>query len=470
MNPTNQLDFQPDLHPDADTLSAFLERQLAPPEREQTLAHLATCGRCRQITFLARQAAEADETATASTRPTSASQMPGPRWQLSRLIPNWQFATLAAAAGCSLLALSVWFYSGIHANHTEASAPRISSARPETAPVQTPTPPSPTPIQAAPEAQMRKSAPAVINKPLLRQPSPQPPIPTLQAPSARPPAPTALGNSMAFSPARQLPAPSQALSVPGTPSLPVTASASPEPLVGSVSETVTVQTPNAGIETIPDSPVTTTINAQQVAPLPVNGRNLDALAKRSPGAASPNTAKTTTAAGGTLHRQATGHATAATGASIAGLQLKAGLDAPADSDAALATTAMQARLPSGLAPTATAAAQSRVLAIDSNGSLFLSTDAARTWEQIVPQWTGRLVQVRVSKPRLTPTPPRQPANPAAGAAASAAQPASPTAAVPSPPAALIHPPAHFEVVTDQGAILTSPDGRSWFPAPVVHPQ
>ena len=31
MNPTNQLDFQPDLHPDADTLSAFLERQLAPP-------------------------------------------------------------------------------------------------------------------------------------------------------------------------------------------------------------------------------------------------------------------------------------------------------------------------------------------------------------------------------------------------------------------------------------------------------
>jgi hypothetical protein len=39
-------------HPDADQLSAFIERTLPPHEREQTLAHLAICPDCREIVAL----------------------------------------------------------------------------------------------------------------------------------------------------------------------------------------------------------------------------------------------------------------------------------------------------------------------------------------------------------------------------------------------------------------------------------
>ena len=39
-------------HPDADQLSVFVEGANTAREREQTLAHLAECGECREIVFL----------------------------------------------------------------------------------------------------------------------------------------------------------------------------------------------------------------------------------------------------------------------------------------------------------------------------------------------------------------------------------------------------------------------------------
>jgi outer membrane biosynthesis protein TonB len=44
----------PEVHPDADSLSAFLEGVLPEHERAQCLAHLAECSRCREIVFLAQ--------------------------------------------------------------------------------------------------------------------------------------------------------------------------------------------------------------------------------------------------------------------------------------------------------------------------------------------------------------------------------------------------------------------------------
>ena len=41
-------------HPGAETLAAFAENALARPEREQTLAHLAECGDCREVIYLAQ--------------------------------------------------------------------------------------------------------------------------------------------------------------------------------------------------------------------------------------------------------------------------------------------------------------------------------------------------------------------------------------------------------------------------------
>src|ERR1700722_6990224 len=62
--------FQTGLHPDADQLTAFAEHALPLHEREQTLAHLAVCGDCRQIVFLAQSAApdEVAQIAPATTR------------------------------------------------------------------------------------------------------------------------------------------------------------------------------------------------------------------------------------------------------------------------------------------------------------------------------------------------------------------------------------------------------------------
>ena len=53
MTPTPQLE----LHPDADSLNAFVEQALAGSEREQVQAHLAACSRCRQVIYLAQEAA-----------------------------------------------------------------------------------------------------------------------------------------------------------------------------------------------------------------------------------------------------------------------------------------------------------------------------------------------------------------------------------------------------------------------------
>jgi hypothetical protein len=54
-----------DLHPDAESLNAFAEQALGGPERERMMAHLAVCGRCREIVFLAQ---EEIEPAAAATR------------------------------------------------------------------------------------------------------------------------------------------------------------------------------------------------------------------------------------------------------------------------------------------------------------------------------------------------------------------------------------------------------------------
>jgi hypothetical protein len=56
--------------------------------------------------------------------------------------------------------------------------------------------------------------------------------------------------------------------------------------------------------------------------------------------------------------------------------------------------ASQIKLPSGLATISRATAQNLTLEIDLAGSLFLSGDSGRHWEQVAQQWTGRAIEVR----------------------------------------------------------------------------
>src|SRR5664279_1126861 len=49
-----------DVHPSPDVLTAFMERTLPPVESEVVTHHLAQCAECREIVFLASEAAEDD--------------------------------------------------------------------------------------------------------------------------------------------------------------------------------------------------------------------------------------------------------------------------------------------------------------------------------------------------------------------------------------------------------------------------
>ncbi len=60
-----QQEAAPAMHPDADLLAAFAEQSLSGAEREQVLAHLATCSQCREVVALAFPAS--DESAFTAT-------------------------------------------------------------------------------------------------------------------------------------------------------------------------------------------------------------------------------------------------------------------------------------------------------------------------------------------------------------------------------------------------------------------
>jgi hypothetical protein len=107
----------PSPHPDADVLSAFAENALLPRERQDVLAHLASCADCRQVLSLASDAALENPT---RSKPLLVSR---PVWRI--LVPS-----LAAAATIAAVATAVLHHqiqpapssSTIAATHTEPPA------------------------------------------------------------------------------------------------------------------------------------------------------------------------------------------------------------------------------------------------------------------------------------------------------------------------------------------------------------
>ncbi len=89
-------------HPDAESLSAFSEQALQERERAEVLAHLAVCGRCRQVVALARAAAEAEVAAPVAPRKTIA---PNAWWRQWRLV--WIPAAVAVAFAVTTLSVYI---------------------------------------------------------------------------------------------------------------------------------------------------------------------------------------------------------------------------------------------------------------------------------------------------------------------------------------------------------------------------
>jgi hypothetical protein len=144
--------------------------------------------------------------------------------------------------------------------------------------------------------------------------------------------------------------------------------------------------------------------------------------------------------------------------------------------------ARRAKLPSGLNTVSSAVLLNRLVAVDSEGSVFLSQDGGKRWEHVLPPWSGKAVEVNAPPGlnRLMPavedrnrkmTPAA--AQPSMDAAATkstkeAHPPPPPSSGANSSPApaskaktAWPNPALLFKLVTDHHEVWLSPDGKIW---------
>jgi hypothetical protein len=342
VNTTSHLD----LHPDVESLNAFAEQAFAATEREQVLMHLAGCSRCRQVVFLAQQAAaEAEAPARVpATRPTA---------QLKEWFWNWRFAWVPAAALAAALALVVTF----HPRHTEPASELAKVEPPSQAVVPAPVPQEP--IAAAvshkpAQALETNSAAGHAKFGARRRPSQE-----LAAPSAAPPAePSTFGASSGASNAF-LPS-----SVESAPQTVIATQYQPEPAVAAWQQEQ--QRSSGGA--LPAS-----ADAAQVSQKSLRREAYSAHASRQAATSGPRMAQQSQSAPSANFDIATQQQLAGSSASL---------------------KANPPRLPSGLTAVSQATAQHLMLEIDLAGTLFLSGDSGQHWEPVARQWTGRAIEVR----------------------------------------------------------------------------
>ena len=110
---------QPGTHPDAEMLTAFAEQSISEKEREEIVAHLAGCNRCREVVFLAQTAADAEmPVVTASQIETRAS---GGGW-----FAGWKLFWIPVAALAGIGGVAVL----MHMDRTSAPETRMAQNTP----------------------------------------------------------------------------------------------------------------------------------------------------------------------------------------------------------------------------------------------------------------------------------------------------------------------------------------------------
>ena len=330
---------QPDFHPDAESLNAFVEQALAEPERLQILRHIASCNRCRQVIFLAQEAASGEESTAPAATPTF---HPVRHWT------SWRLAWVPAAALAAIVTLAIFL-------HRPQSVPNTQFAR--VAPPSQGTVPEPfsqkpadtgtAQSQVAVNLATRKSTSAPVHTPTKAPPS--------VAIYATRPATAGAAESMSTE--------SQATAIP----------------------------PGVSEERLSTQEAATQLKAENV-----DAARQSQLANRARMSSAP-AARITQA----KMKSTEGQGQASSSMPVTAPQFEVKLAPPSSFDRAVQPQKAGGlalgtpHLPSGLAALSTATAQHRTLAIDLTGTLFLSDDAGKHWEPVVRQWTGRAVDVRV---------------------------------------------------------------------------
>ncbi len=400
------------LHPDAESLSAFSEQALGKQERADVLAHLAVCGRCRQVVALAREAAEAGAETAAPTRKMVA---PNAWWK------HWRLVWVPAGVAVALAVTTISFVF----ERADRHGPDIKIA--EQNPASGATPPStPSPTEQA-----------KVEPPAAAAPAPPPAHAAKRAHSAadvQPPAPAphAVTAQMPSEPGASEPEPTdqaEATREAKPPTYTEAQQAPPEYTTGAMRPAYSQ--PEAGsYETRQEQAEHKQAEEQRQAGVDTSRlrsfkHKTEPAAARGANAAPPADATQTVTV--------------------------AAAPAPDTPAAAPAepTPAGPTQLPSGLAAVSIASRGHLLLAIDKAGALFLSENHGATWERIATQWTGRAVAVQ-----------QQAQLHGALFAAPAAQ-NGPTGGS-SPNAGLApSPTAFFELSNDKNQTWVSTDGRNW---------
>lgn len=322
---------QHEIHPDAESLSAFAERALSERERASVLAHLAVCARCRQVVALASAAAEAGMEKETAPRKTIA---PVAWWRQWRLV--WIPAAVAVAFAVTTISYLIERPgrqdSGMRMAQ-ETTPPQETASQ---GPAQSLTPAPARQAEATPASDHARSATAEKS-------------PVQAAPAAQ----------------RTMPGEMQ-----------------PAPALESVGSAYAPR--KAAAVEAEQRQAEQQVQAQVAAHQHLYAAPAMPAAAPADGQAAPSSVRQAESSSA-LSQLYSEHAPAAAPAPAARLQslrATAGLKQPL-------------QLPSGLPAVSIASGGDLLLALDNAGELYMSQDQGVSWEHVATQWTGQAIAVRI---------------------------------------------------------------------------
>jgi Carboxypeptidase regulatory-like domain len=462
----------PGPHPDADQLSVFVEGADTAREREQTLAHLAECGECRELVFLMQRPVVAS---------SAAEQLPkGWIWQ------RWLLAVgLAGATLAGLIALLVYVRPGTKVPGSVRQSAALQE--PETGARGAPLTPSDNPGPSAQSDQAKKgSRPGQATMSTVRQ-KPEDTADSKATNAGSLPASAGVAN-----PGKETRLTSDSAAAIAGP----VAAPKPDAQPGSdLNSPVVQQLPQSGRNVTSLQPPASPLRAQAATPQDsletqqslqalrverssgqdetlsgVSGRVTDVT-----GGVIPNATVVLRDASGSTRQIATGAdgSFRLTGASAGHYDLtvtapgfrsnQQSIDLKPNEMAMLqpvlavgeatqtvtvtgsvplietdsASVGAIPNLPIRLPVASSVSLGKRMLSLDGAGSLFLSRNAGKSWKKVNPQWSGKAVRIDLT-----------------AAEGGGAKGNSEASGVQSAPSA-------FQLTTDSGAQWTSKDGSHW---------
>ena len=418
----------PGLHPDPDTLSAFVEGVLPEHERLQCLAHLGECSQCREVVFLAQE-----------PQPAPAASTPVPTWRRwFRPVPV--FATIAAGF-VVVFGVSLYLHYKSEAPVREAVA-RVREAPPPAQPREIPTKAQAAPRPAADKNSHRVARPTAVlpaTRSMISATTPTMAPPTLPPPPPLPTQSDNLHNQQVLLPPALL-----ASNPPPDRSPSVNIKDGPGSGGGFSGITGTVTDPAGAIV------FGATVTVRQLAGRISRNARTDVMGQfRLTGLPEGRYELQITVPGfRTTSREvdlqprqiATADSTLEIGSSAESVTVTAEAATLQTSSAEVsrvprrksASLAGPRPLPSVLPAIITATSGQIMLAVDSTGALFLSRNAGKHWKAIKSVWPGKVVRL-VTPPELSQS----------------------TSAV-------------FQLTTDSDSTWLSRDGSHWYPAPTRH--